>query len=40
MNNHLSSRRSHPEGTKNKPKADEPEPKLVVDFDASGNVVL
>tara|TARA_R110002020_G_scaffold166430_2_gene354429 strand:+ start:227 stop:355 length:129 start_codon:yes stop_codon:yes gene_type:complete len=42
MNNHLSSRRSHPEGTKNKPKADEAdkEPKLVVDFDASGNVVL
>lgn len=41
MNNHLSSRRSHPEGTKNKPKADETDkPKLVVDFDASGNVVL
>ena len=37
MNKHLSSRRSHPEGTKNKPKE---EPKLVVDFDASGNVVL
>ena len=39
---HLSSRKLYPEGTKNKPKADEAdkEPKLVVDFDASGNVVL
>jgi len=37
MYNHLSSRKSYPEGTKNKPKA---EPKVVVNFDVSGNVVL
>jgi|TARA_R100000951_G_scaffold115921_1_gene125702 hypothetical protein len=35
MNKHPSSRKSLP---KEEPKADEP--KLVVDFDASGNVVL
>tara|TARA_R100001463_G_scaffold127559_2_gene185704 strand:- start:2670 stop:2798 length:129 start_codon:yes stop_codon:yes gene_type:complete len=38
---HLSSRKSHPEGSYGKPKDDEnKEDKLVVDFDASGNVII
>tara|TARA_R100000654_G_scaffold62090_1_gene89038 strand:- start:524 stop:637 length:114 start_codon:yes stop_codon:yes gene_type:complete len=33
----MSSRKQYPEGSKNKPKEEEEEPKLVVNLDVSGN---